>query len=61
MLFRVINIPSNDKDSETRTALKATNDENTKERNFEKELNQFNTELHQMNRKFQELHRLMTN
>ena len=42
------------------TSSKATNDENTQERNIEKELNQFNAELHQLNRKFQELHGLMT-
>ena len=42
------------------TESTATNDENTQERNIEKKLNQFNAELHEMNRKFQELHGLMT-
>ena len=42
------------------TVSTATNDENTQERNIEKELNQFNSESHQINRKFQESHGLMT-
>ena len=54
-----MNIPSNNKESEEMTVSTATNDENTQERNIEKELNQFNSELHQINRKFQELHGFM--
>ena len=60
MLLRFIHIPSNNKEAEEMMSSKATNDENTQERNIEKELNQFNAELHQLNRKFQELHGLMT-
>ena len=60
MLLRVINIPSNNKESEEMTVSTATNDENTQERNIEKELNQFNSELPQINRKFQKLHGFMT-
>ena len=41
------------------TESTATNDENTQERNIEKELNQFNSESHRINRKFQELHGFM--
>ena len=59
MFLRVINIPSNNKESEVVTVSTATNDENTQERNIEKKLNQFNSELHQINRKFQELHGFM--